>query len=190
MPYLQAVIYESMRLFPANGLPLARVSPRERMQIIGHYFGPGVQLRVYSWALHRNKNIFGEDALQFKPERWQDKERSRDQHRAFFSFGYRARACLGRHLAWMELSKGASTFFKRYDVRLEEPDMDWIVEGSFIKGQRNIKMILQLRQYGQYDCSHSSFYHKTRTLCDAVDFNEHINYYSLTKHYLKNRGPE
>jgi len=50
MQYLQAVIYESMRLFPANGLPLARISPPQGLEIDGHYFPPGVRLTVYSWA--------------------------------------------------------------------------------------------------------------------------------------------
>ena len=34
MKYLEAVIYERMRLFPANGLPLARESPPEGIAII------------------------------------------------------------------------------------------------------------------------------------------------------------
>ena len=35
MRYLQAVIYESMRLFPVDGLPLARVSPPGSLEING-----------------------------------------------------------------------------------------------------------------------------------------------------------
>lgn len=45
--YLQAVVYESIQLFPANGMPLARVSPPEGLEIDGHYSLPGVQATVY-----------------------------------------------------------------------------------------------------------------------------------------------
>ena len=145
MEYLQAVIYESMRLFPANGLPLSRVSPPEGLEIHRYYFPPGVQLTVYSWALHRNKRLFGEDAAEFKPERWLDKDRSQDLHRRFFSFGYGSRGCLGRHLAWMEMLKAISTIFRNYDVRLQDPSADWVVEGGFIKSQTNINVVLRAR---------------------------------------------
>ena len=145
MKYLQAVAYESMRLFPANGLPLARVSPPEELEINGHYFPPGVQLTVYSWALHRNKRLFGEDAMEFEPERWLDGERSHDLHWCFFSFGYGSRACLGRNLAWMEMLKAISTFFRRYAVHLQDPSATWVVECAFIKGQKNINVLLNAR---------------------------------------------
>ena len=145
MTYLHAVIYESMRLHPANGLPLARVSPPEGLEINGHFFPPGVQVTVYSWALHRKKSVVGEDALEFKPERWLDDKKSQDLHRCFMSFGYGSRGCLGRNLAWMEMLKITSSFFRRYDARLQDPDANWVIEGGFIKGQKDIKMVLKAR---------------------------------------------
>ena len=145
MKYLHAVIYESMRLFPANGLPLARVSPPEGLEINGHFFPPGCQVTVYSWALHRNKNVFGEDAMEFRPERWLDDERSRDLRRCFFSFGYGSRGCLGRNLAWMEMLKAISSLFRRYDVHLPNPNATWNIEGGFIKSQNNITVLLKAR---------------------------------------------
>ena len=145
MKYLQAVIYESMRLFPANGLPLARVSPPEGLEIDGHYFPPGTQLTVYSWTLHRNKRLFGEDASEFKPERWLDEEKSKSLHQCFFSFGYGSRLCLGRHLAWMEMLKAISSIFRKYTISLQVPSAKWIIEGCFIKGQKNINVIFKAR---------------------------------------------
>ena len=137
MKYLQAVAYESMHLFSANGLPPARVSPPGGLEIYGHYSPPGVQLTVYSWASHRNKRLFGEDATEFKPERWLDEERPQDLHWCFFSLGYRSRTCLSRNLARMEMLKAISTFLQRYTVHLQDPSATWVVEGAFIKGQKN-----------------------------------------------------
>ncbi len=145
MKYLQAVIHESMRLFPANGLPFARVTPPEGLYIDGHYFPPGVQISVYSWALHRSKSVFGQDASEFKPERWLDSKRSPGLHRYFFSFGYGSRGCLGRNLAWMEMLKAVSTLFRRYNNRLQDPNANWVVQGGFIKGQKNINVVLKAR---------------------------------------------
>lgn len=88
MPYLQAVIQESLRLYPAVGDPLGRVVPEGGIQLAGRYFPEGVKspltlfqlktqliikqtvLGINAWVAHTNKDVFGEDADQFKPERW------------------------------------------------------------------------------------------------------------------------
>lgn len=44
LPYLQAVLKESMRMHPAVGLPLGRVVPKAGAEIAGHYFPAGVCL--------------------------------------------------------------------------------------------------------------------------------------------------
>ncbi len=83
--------------------------------------------------------------MEFKLGRWLDEERSPDLHRCFFPFGYGSRDCLGRNLAWMEMLKAISTFFRSYDVHLQDPHADWVVEGGFIKGQTNINVVLKAR---------------------------------------------
>lgn len=145
MKYLQAVVYESMRLFPANGLPLARVSPPEGLHLNGYFFPAGVQLTVYSWVFHRNKDVFGDDAMEFRPERWLSGEKSQHLQAYFCSFGYGSRACLGRNLAWMEILKAISTLFRKYTVQLQHPNTTWEIDGAFIKSQKNINVILKAR---------------------------------------------
>ena len=44
MPYLQAVIKESLRMHPATGLPLARVVPEGGDTIAGQFFPEGVSI--------------------------------------------------------------------------------------------------------------------------------------------------
>ena len=54
--------------------------------------GKSVGYSVY--AMHRRKNIYGSDALEFRPERW--------LNNALHSIGTGARACLGREFAMLE----------------------------------------------------------------------------------------
>ena len=43
LPYLQAVIKEGLRLFPATGLPMPRVVPPGGLDLVGHHFPEGVR---------------------------------------------------------------------------------------------------------------------------------------------------
>lgn len=80
MPYLQAVIKEALRMHPATGLPLERVVPQNGTEIAGRYFPAGTIVGINSWVEHRSKAIYGNDADQFRPERWLNKDESKVAH--------------------------------------------------------------------------------------------------------------
>ena len=102
MPYLQAVMYEALRLHPAVGMSLPRVTPDEGATIAGTYLPAGTSVGATPWVIHRNKDVFGDDVESFRPERWMG-ENAGDMHRFFFAFGSGARMCLGRNISWMEM---------------------------------------------------------------------------------------
>ena len=52
----------------------------------------------------RRKNIFGPDADEFRPERWEEHETSSPYGWAYFPFNGGPRACLGQDFALMEVS--------------------------------------------------------------------------------------
>ena len=74
MPYFQAVIKEALRMHAATGLPLWRVVPDGGAEISGHFFPAGSVIGVNTWCAHFNTDIFGDDATEFRPERWLDAE--------------------------------------------------------------------------------------------------------------------
>ena len=90
LPYLQAVIKEGLRVFPATGLPMWRVVPKGGVTICGQYFPENVRsivvyespntmltrtflqatVGINAWVAHNNTEVFGSDANKFRPERW------------------------------------------------------------------------------------------------------------------------
>ena len=52
----------------------------------------------------RRKNIFGPDADDFRPERWEEQDNSNPYGWAYFPFNGGPRACLGQDFALMEVS--------------------------------------------------------------------------------------
>src|SRR5881227_2841541 len=71
LPYLQACIKEGLRVHPPATGFVTKVAPPEGDTLDDGTFIPGgTRISVATWATHRNRAIFGEDAEVFRPERW------------------------------------------------------------------------------------------------------------------------
>lgn len=116
--YLQALIRETIRLYHAPASFFPRIIPVGGVTLPdGTKFPAGTEVTVQPWALHRSKKgAFGEDAEEFRPERWlvddeekegeTEKERVRRLEKDTFMWGYGSRTCLGRSIAELELLAG------------------------------------------------------------------------------------
>ncbi|KAK8216419.1 cytochrome P450 [Phyllosticta capitalensis] len=144
MPYLQAVMYEALRMHPAAGMTLPRVVPPGGTEIEGTYIPAGTVVGVNPWVVHRNKQVYGHDPESFRPERWMEKG-SEDMHRFFFAFGSGARTCIGRNISWMEISKLIPTLFLRYDLQLVDPEAEWSESCRWFVIQKGLHTILSHR---------------------------------------------
>lgn len=124
LPYLQAVINETMRHHSTSGIGLPREIPPESpgVTIRGHFFPPGTILSVPTYSVHHSKDIWGPDADEFRPERWADV--TDRQKNAFIPFSYGPRACIGRNIAEMELKLIVAAWVRRYDVELRQDVME------------------------------------------------------------------
>ncbi|KAG8895941.1 hypothetical protein FRB99_000254 [Tulasnella sp. 403] len=65
LPYLEACINESLRLHSTSSLGLARLVPAGGLEVCGKFFPEGSILSVPSYTLHRNKEVWGQDAEDF-----------------------------------------------------------------------------------------------------------------------------
>ncbi|OAA67679.1 Cytochrome P450 [Cordyceps fumosorosea ARSEF 2679] len=70
MTYLQAVITEALRMHSATGLPLWRDVSKDGLMLSGQYFPEGTTVGLNNWCAHYNEAVFGQDAHEFRPERW------------------------------------------------------------------------------------------------------------------------
>jgi len=85
LPYFQACLKEAMRVRPAVGVNITRLVPPEGAELDGRFFPGGTRIAVNGWVLHRDKPMFGQDADDFRPERWtEDEERARRMERYMF----------------------------------------------------------------------------------------------------------
>ncbi len=99
LTYAEAVIRESMRLFPP-AWAVGREATRE-IEIAGYVIPKGTQLWAAQWTTQRDARWFP-DPLAFKPERWEGGLAKALPRYAYFPFGGGPRICIGNAFAMME----------------------------------------------------------------------------------------
>lgn len=106
LPYFSAVVKEVLRFDPSAPTHYPRVAPKGGYNLNGFYVPEGTVVGTNSWVISRNKEIYGEDAEEFKPERWLvSEERNKMMENYSFTFGYGARICIGKNVALFEVHK-------------------------------------------------------------------------------------
>ncbi|KAK1952053.1 benzoate 4-monooxygenase cytochrome P450 [Colletotrichum sublineola] len=147
LPYFQACLREAMRLRPAVGLNITRVVPPEGTELIGHFFPGGTQVAVNGWVLHRDKRIFGQDADDYRPERWLvSVEKAKQMDRYMFQFGGGSHVCLGRNLALLEINKVVPRLFRDFKFELASLGRPLTANATFFVLQDGLDVFLERRQ--------------------------------------------
>ncbi|OJI96132.1 hypothetical protein ASPVEDRAFT_118953 [Aspergillus versicolor CBS 583.65] len=126
MPYLQAIIKEGMRLHPSVGMLMERHVPKGGATICGKFIPEGYVVGMNPWVIGRDKGVYGEDADEFRPERWldADPERLKEMERSSLAFGAGSRVCIGKNISMMEMSKLIPQLFRAFDIVLVAPEKD------------------------------------------------------------------
>lgn len=129
LPYLDAVIRESMRINPGIAMVFERVVPAGGFTLPdGRYIPGGTKVGINPAVTNRDYDTFGEDADSFNPGRWLQRRDEKAQEFdarlrrmkdvSDFTFGGGGRMCMGRYLATLELYKLIATLYSLYDVRV------------------------------------------------------------------------
>ncbi|KAI1473040.1 cytochrome P450 [Daldinia caldariorum] len=124
LPYLQAVIYEGLRIRPVTSSMLAKEVPRGGDIIDGKFIPGGTSIGTNFLMLLRSKEVFGEDADFFRPERYLEADqgtRAEMKRHVELMFGYGRWICSGKLIALMELNKIYFELLRYFDFQLLDP---------------------------------------------------------------------
>ncbi|WYZ40986.1 hypothetical protein EsH8_IV_001327 [Colletotrichum jinshuiense] len=128
LPYLQAIIYEGLRMnAPFTGL-CAKEAPAEGDTIDGRFIPGGTRISQNVWGTLRRADIFGKDADLFRPERWTEANtatRDKMQKTAELAFGYGRWGCAGKSVAFLELNKVFVELLRNFDFQIIDPTKPW-----------------------------------------------------------------
>ncbi|MFJ6841531.1 cytochrome P450 [Streptomyces griseoluteus] len=113
--YLRRVLDESLRLWP-TAPAFAREATEDTVLAGEHPMRRGGWALVLTPMLHRDPEVWGEDAERFDPDRFDAKAvRARPPH-TFKPFGTGARACVGRQFALHEATLVLGLLLRRYEL--------------------------------------------------------------------------
>ncbi|KAK7178813.1 pisatin demethylase [Paraphaeosphaeria sporulosa] len=147
LPYLTACCKEGMRLHPSIGMTMPRHVPEGGATIAGRRFQGGDRVGMNAAVVHYDTTVFGDDAGEFRPERWLDglaDVRCMDRHMLQFSAG--ARACLGKNIALVEIYKLVPQLVWEFDIELLDPGQEWVTTNAFLNKQTGIFVKLHERR--------------------------------------------
>lgn len=117
--YLDAVISESMRLFPVGAGHLARIVPAGGVEFDGYHVPGGTECGVTTYAYHRSAKIW-EDPNAFRPARFLGPN-SAEVKAKFLPFLNGPRSCTGREMAWMTMYLTLPNLLRRFRVSWHDP---------------------------------------------------------------------
>jgi cytochrome P450 len=121
MTYTNAVINESMRLYPP-----AWITDRENVEddtLLGYHIKKGTLIGISFYELHRNPKYW-KDPEVFNPERFLG-EQKKDSMTYFYPFGAGPRMCIGFGFAIYEMGLALSYIVKKYTITSQHQNIQF-----------------------------------------------------------------
>ncbi|KAK4714493.1 hypothetical protein R3W88_020400 [Solanum pinnatisectum] len=111
------ILYETLRLFPP--LPVFGRRTEEEVKVRELNLPAGVLLIIPTILVHYDKEIWGEDAKEFKPERFREGvSKAMKGQVSFIPFSWGPRVCIGQNFAMMEAKMAIAMILQRFSFEL------------------------------------------------------------------------
>jgi cytochrome P450 len=119
--YLHGAISEALRLYP----PLAfqhKCAIKSDVLPSGHHVSPNTKLIFSMYAMGRMEQIWGQDCLEFKPERWiSDRGKIiKVLSYKFMAFNAGPRSCIGKDISFVQMKMVAATVLWKFHIEVVE----------------------------------------------------------------------
>ncbi|CAB3372294.1 Hypothetical predicted protein [Cloeon dipterum] len=129
-PYTEAAISETQRLRSVvpTGIPHGAI---QDVEIGGYIIEAGTMIMPLQWAVHTDPKLWGNDVMQFNPERFLNSDGRISKPEYFIPFQTGKRVCLGEELGRMLIFAFASAVIFNFSVSVAgDEDVESVLEGD------------------------------------------------------------
>lgn len=142
LKYIRMILNESLRLYPTA--PQFTLYAKEDMVLGGKYpIKKRQNVVILLPQLHRDKAAWGEDAEEFRPERFEDP--SKIPHDAYKPFGNGQRACIGMQFALHEATLLMGMIIQKFEL-IDHTNYQLKIKQTMTLKPDNFTMRVQLRE--------------------------------------------
>ncbi|KAL4246842.1 Cytochrome P450 superfamily protein [Abortiporus biennis] len=158
MEFLEAVINETLRMYPAVMSGSQRSVMRgQGGKLIGQYYIPeDTQVRIPTYTLHRDPRNFSPYPDTFWPDRWliaegrqESKEEIVHQVNAFIPFSFGPANCVGKNLAWTQLRMVLVALLHKFEIKpvkgWDADEWERLITEQYITMRTSLPVILERR---------------------------------------------
>jgi cytochrome P450 len=143
LKYLEMVVKESMRLFPAAGFLFGREAV-EDVELGGYTLKRGAWVFIAPFLVHRDERNFP-NPTQFDAERFSPGRIDDIPPYAYIPFGGGPRICIGNSMATMEIMLLAATVLQQFRLELDQPTPEPEME-IVLRPKGGLRMIARPRR--------------------------------------------
>jgi cytochrome P450 len=137
--YLHAVCNEALRIYAP--VPMTLRDTAHDTTILGQFVPKNTKIIIAPWAINHNKQLWGEDAEEFDPDRWmapgQTNSGGAVSNYAFLTFLHGPRSCIGQRFAVAELACLLAAFVGKYEFEMVNPDEKIEIKGGITARPKN-----------------------------------------------------
>ncbi|MDY6940505.1 MAG: cytochrome P450 [Cyanobacteriota bacterium] len=139
LPYLNAVVQETLRMYPVVMFALPRLV-KAPVQILGYDLEPGSVISPCIYLTHHRPDLYPEPK-RFKPERFLEKQFSQSE---YLPFGGGNRRCIGLAFALFEMKLVLATVLSNWEMELASSQpIKPVRRGLLIAPENGVPMVVK-----------------------------------------------
>jgi len=142
MKYLRNVLDESLRLYPPVPID-GRRAIEDDILPSGHHIPANTFVLYSSLLMHRRKDLWGEDAEEFKPERFQT---ALSHPYMFVPFHAGPQVCLGQNMAYREAKVLTCMLLRRFRFELVKDQVVVPRKSIVMPARDGVRMLISPRE--------------------------------------------
>lgn len=149
--YISAVLRETLRLRPTAPAFALRPHPTKNTEdpvTLGrgkYALHKDESVVVLLAKLHRDPEVYGPDAEEFKPERMLDENFDKLPKNAWKPFGNGLRGCIGRPFAWQEALIVVAVLLQNFNFQMDDPSYTLEIKQTLTIKPKDFRMRATLR---------------------------------------------